>query len=120
MFKYYFKTKNSISINKNKIDSIKTIDVELSNKVKSELEAGIINMNEARTQLGLSEVEMKANLSTLNGAQVTSLIEVLRGLGGVIPTESARAVINAAFPTIPQEYINQIVDAYNLKPKTNG
>ena len=86
----------------------------------AQLDANIININEARTTLGLEEIDLPKNQSTLNGAQVTSLIEVLLGLGnGSIPIESARAVINAAFPTIPQDYINQIVDAYKLKPKSN-
>lgn len=121
LFKQYFNTKNKIAVDTTKISVLNAIDAALIDNVIKELNAGIINLNEARIELGLSEIELPKNTSTLNGAQVTSLIEVLTGLGnGTIPVESARAVINAAFPTIPQEYINQIVDAYKLKPKSNG
>lgn len=121
LFKQEFKTKNNIVILKDKIEALKEVNSELTSTLSEQLSSNIININEARVKLGLPEIELPKNTATLNGAQVTSLIEVLRGLGeGVIPVESARAVINAAFPTIPQDYINQIVDAYKLKPKQNG
>jgi hypothetical protein len=47
----------------------------------------------------------------LNGAQVTSLVEILTQIGtGALPKDSAKAVVSAAFPTISQDTINSIVD----------
>jgi lambda family phage portal protein len=47
----------------------------------------------------------------LNGAQVTSLVEVITQIGtGALPKDSAKAIVSAAFPTISQDTINSIVD----------
>jgi len=49
--------------------------------------------------------------TALNGAQVTSMVEVINQIGaGAIPKESGKAIIAAAFPTMSQSLINSIVD----------
>jgi HK97 family phage portal protein len=46
----------------------------------------------------------------LNGAQVTSLLEVLANVsGGLLTPDGARAVIGAAFPTLTDQQVNQMV-----------
>jgi hypothetical protein len=47
---------------------------------------------------------------TLNGAQISSLLEVLANVsGGLIKPEGARAIIAAAFPMLPPNVIDGIV-----------
>lgn len=47
----------------------------------------------------------------LNGAQITSLVDVITQVGtGALPKETAKAIIAAAFPTISQDVINAIID----------
>jgi lambda family phage portal protein len=49
--------------------------------------------------------------TALNGAQVTSLMDVVTQVGtGAMPKETAIAVINAAFPTMTPEQIASIID----------
>jgi hypothetical protein len=46
----------------------------------------------------------------LNGAQVTSLVEIIAQItAGMIPKESAAAIIKAAFPTFTDELIAKII-----------
>lgn len=48
--------------------------------------------------------------TALNGAQVTSLVElVMQVADGQLPVETARAIIDAAFPALTPEQINRIV-----------
>jgi hypothetical protein len=45
----------------------------------------------------------------LNGAQITSLVDiVMQAAGGAIPVESAKAIIQAGFPTLSQQQIDDI------------
>ena len=47
----------------------------------------------------------------LNGAQVTSLVEVITQIGtGAIPKDTAKAILSSAFPTFGEDRINAIVD----------
>ena len=49
--------------------------------------------------------------SALNGAQVTSLVDVITQVGtGAMPKDTARPVLKAAFPTFSDELINAIID----------
>jgi hypothetical protein len=50
----------------------------------------------------------------LNGAQVSSLLEILANLSaGLITAEGAKALISGAFPTIPAETVNSIIAGVN-------
>ncbi len=50
--------------------------------------------------------------TALNGAQITSLVEVLvQTATGILPKESAKGVVSAAFPTLTIDQINNIFDA---------
>jgi hypothetical protein len=47
----------------------------------------------------------------LNGAQVTSLVDVITQVGtGAMPKETAKPVLLAAFPSFSDELINSIID----------
>jgi len=49
--------------------------------------------------------------TALNGAQVTSLVEILSQVAaGAMPKDSAKAVIAASFPTLPQQLVAAIID----------
>lgn len=49
--------------------------------------------------------------AALNGAQVTSLVDVITQVGtGAMPNETAKAILAAAFPDFAPELINQIID----------
>lgn len=51
----------------------------------------------------------------LNGAQVTSLLEVITNVSqGMLPKASAKAVIKAAFPSFSYEQINEIIDPIEI------
>lgn len=53
----------------------------------------------------------------LNGAQISSLVEVIQNVrDGVIPPESAAALLAAAFPTLDQATIDRIVSPIEVKP----
>jgi len=57
--------------------------------------------------------ETTANVaaSALNGAQVTSLVDVITQVGtGAMPKETAKPVLQAAFPSFSEELINAIID----------
>lgn len=67
-------------------------------------------------QVGLEAVEAEiseaATAAALNGAQLESLLEIVRQVttGGLAP-EAAKAMIGAAFPAMTEEQIDTIVDA---------
>jgi Phage portal protein, lambda family len=47
----------------------------------------------------------------LNGAQITSLVDVITQVGtGAIPNDAAKAILSASFPTISPDIINSIID----------
>ena len=51
-----------------------------------------------------------AGVETLNGAQISSLLEVLANVsGGLIKPEGAKAIITAAFPSLPPAVVDSIV-----------
>ena len=53
--------------------------------------------------------------TALNGAQISSLLEVINTIGvGSMTTESAKAIISVAYPTFTTEQIDGIIN--NLKP----
>jgi lambda family phage portal protein len=59
--------------------------------------------------VGAPEVNVAS--TALNGAQVTSLMEVVTQVGtGAMPKATAVAVITAAFPTMSMDTINAIID----------
>jgi hypothetical protein len=50
----------------------------------------------------------------LNGAQVSSLLEILANLSaGLLTVDGAKALISGAFPTIPAETVNSIIAGVN-------
>ena len=54
--------------------------------------------------------------TALNGAQVTSLVQVIEAVAaGTIPKETAKHLIRAAFPSISPETINGMVDPVEIK-----
>jgi hypothetical protein len=76
------------------------------------------------TILGIDETGEIANSATdvnvaataLNGAQISSLNEIIANVtGGIYPADTGRAIIAASFPFLTAEQINDI-----LQPLTNG
>jgi hypothetical protein len=56
--------------------------------------------------------ETNVAATALNGAQITSLVEILvQTATGVIPKESARGVVAASFPTLTSQQIDAIFDS---------
>lgn len=59
--------------------------------------------------------------TALNGAQVTSLVEVVRQVGlGELPIESARSILTSAFPEIEISIINSILEPIEVRPQPNA
>jgi hypothetical protein len=59
-----------------------------------------------------SEVDEPTNIqqAALNGAQVTSMVEIVTAVTlGTMPKETGRALISAAFPSLTDEEINNII-----------
>jgi HK97 family phage portal protein len=108
------KTLEKISFDKTKIDALKEVNEALTNNVVAQLNAQLIGINEAQTLLGLPITERVMELTTLNGAQVTSLITLLQSTTGVdgIPPAVIRPVIIAAFPSIPPNLVDDIVNGF--------
>lgn len=62
----------------------------------------------------IDENEDAANVSdtALNGAQITSLVDIVAQVStGLLPKDSAKSIVQAAFPTLSVVTINQIFDA---------
>jgi HK97 family phage portal protein len=56
----------------------------------------------------------------LNGAQITSLIEIVNNISsGILSKESAKQIISAAFPSFTTEQINGIVDSIKVQSIKN-
>jgi hypothetical protein len=50
----------------------------------------------------------------LNGAQVSSLLEIIAGLSsGLLTGEGAKALIQGAFPTMPEATVDSIIAGVN-------
>ena len=57
----------------------------------------------------------------LNGAQISSLVEVIQNVrDGVIPPESAKALLAAAFPALNADVIDRIVSPIEVKEPEPG
>jgi HK97 family phage portal protein len=57
----------------------------------------------------LAEVDVQQ--TALNGAQITSLVEMIQSVAdGKLPPESAKAMIQASFPMLSQDIINAMVN----------
>jgi len=75
---------------------------------------GFENTNEEMISSVAGDVQQTA----LNGAQIASLLEIVTSVStGMIPLSSARAVIEASFPTLPKQVIDKIINGLtNFKP----
>lgn len=60
--------------------------------------------------------------TALNGAQVQSMVEIVKEVAGKqLPADAAKGILRAAFPTMPQPVIDKIINsvaAFNPKPHT--
>lgn len=106
-------TAEVIKIDLSKIDILKEINKSLTDNVIAQLNAQLIGMNEAQTMLGLTITEQSVSQTTLNGAQVTSLITLLQATATGLPPAVIRPVIIAAFPSIPLNIVDDIVNGFN-------
>jgi hypothetical protein len=60
---------------------------------------------------------MDSNATALNGAQVTSLLEIVLQVGqGLISVLTAKALAEAAFPSIDKTILNSIFDNMKINP----
>jgi hypothetical protein len=117
----------------------------LHDRVRQDVVAGILTVNEGRELIGFepmyggdalaglpaepgtegAEVVAAATSASiqdtaLNGAQVQSLVEIVsQVVAGQLPADSAAAIIAAAFPNLDSEEIGQIISpiaAFTPKP----
>lgn len=59
--------------------------------------------------------------TALNGAQVTSLVDLATQVAqGALPLETAQAIASAAFPAVSKELIGQIFDPIEPNPAASG
>jgi hypothetical protein len=57
--------------------------------------------------------------TALNGAQVSSLVQIIESVtGGILPKESAIQLIQAAFPSLSDERVRGIINPLDESPKT--
>jgi hypothetical protein len=105
------KTDEKVVINKNKIEVLKEVNKSLTDNVVAQLNANLLTIPAAQEILGLPVTESQSVPVLLNGAQVTSLITLLQSTVGDtgLPAEVIAPVIRAAFPTIPENIVNEIV-----------
>jgi hypothetical protein len=79
----------------------------------------IENLGESDSSSDYSGDEMASNEPdiqqlSLNGAQVSSLLEVITAIAtGQMPIETGRAIIDSAFPVISDAQLNQIISPLN-------
>lgn len=69
---------------------------------------------------GQSDDSVDVAATALNGAQIASLVDVIQQVAaGQLPVDSARPILQAAFPTLSIDVINQIVQpVVNFTPTT--
>jgi HK97 family phage portal protein len=64
-----------------------------------------------REVMEVSDGSLDVQGTALNGAQISSLLEVINSIStGQIPVETGRAVLEAAFPTMPSELVTRIIE----------
>jgi len=97
------------------ISDIENKDVEV---LTSELYAFAKSKNEEEiAATGGEDIQKLA----LNGAQVSSLVEIMSAVtAGTMPKESAKYVIQQAFPTFKSETIDKMLNPITIKPATSG
>jgi HK97 family phage portal protein len=78
--------------------------------------AGVLEANEVRRWWNLPPREEQAagavdvQQQALNGAQIASLVQIVSAVtAGQLPVDSARPMIGASFPTLPESVIDDIV-----------
>lgn len=77
--------------------------------------AMMAKQTEGNAQTASSGQEVNVAALALNGAQVTSLVDVITQVGtAAMPKETAKPVLAAAFPSFSPELINAIIDP--IKP----
>jgi len=72
-----------------------------------------VSAEESFQQVGLevTQISEVATALALNGAQITSLLEIVQEVtAGQLAPEAAKAVIKAAFPSMTEEQIDSIID----------
>jgi hypothetical protein len=109
-----------LKVNSSQISDLQESQDEITDRVIKQYNAGLINVNEARTMLNYDELELdeNANQTQLNGEQINSLVNIIEQTGlGIIPLDSARELIHAAYPSIPIESINALINPIKVKPK---
>jgi hypothetical protein len=75
----------------------------------SAAQSGELSANADQGQPEQQSIDVAA--TALNGAQVTSLVDVITQVGtGAMPKETSKAIIAAAFPTMSVELVNKIID----------
>jgi lambda family phage portal protein len=75
----------------------------------SAAQSGELSANADQDQPEQQSIDVAA--TALNGAQVTSLVDVITQVGtGAMPKETSKAIIAAAFPTMSVELVNNIID----------
>jgi HK97 family phage portal protein len=68
-----------------------------------------------------TEASAQIQQASLNGAQVTSLLEVINAIStGQLPIETGRAIINSSFPVISATQLQQIIGPLENFEPTNG
>jgi hypothetical protein len=113
---YHFK------INTSQVNELQENADALTDRVLKQYNSGVINVNEARAMLNYDELELdeSANQTQLNGEQISSLVTIMEQTSlGVIPLESAKELIHAAYPSIPIESIDAMINPIKVNPKTN-
>lgn len=76
------------------------------------LQLGLINQNPINNSEFISQTPTDNTIQdvSLNGAQISSLLEIINQLTeGIIPIESAAAIITASFPALDQKQVNDIL-----------
>jgi HK97 family phage portal protein len=67
------------------------------------------------------EASAQIQQASLNGAQVTSLLEVINAIStGQLPIETGRAIINSSFPVISETQLQEIIGPLQNFEPTNG
>lgn len=92
---------------------ILNIELKVIQNTPISIEEAIAEIAPAASQTTTTTTEETNVAATaLNGAQITSLVEILiQTATGVIPKDSARGVVAAAFPTLTTQQIDEIFNS---------
>ncbi len=113
--------RNSTFNNSNQLASVKMADAmdrNANGTPDSEEDPSQVTSDQAATNADDAAATGQVQSTALNGAQVASMVQIAEQVAsGVIPKQSAIAILKSSFPLIDERLIRQIIDPIIERPR---